>query len=105
MAANRLEELKKYLAEEPEDAFLQYAFAVELIAMDQHEDAYVHLKQLIEKQPDYLAAYYLAGKEGYLLNQSNEAKNIVLKGMELAKSKGNRHTAAELQGLLDEYEE
>lgn len=105
MANERLEELKKYLSEEPDDAFLQYAYAVELIALQRNKEAYALLKQLIEKQPDYLASYYLAGKEGFQLNELSEAGVLVRTGIELAKAKGNRHAMAELTSLLDEYEE
>lgn len=102
MANQRLDELKKMLAEDPGDAFLNYALAMELLSAGDKEKAFSHLMQLIESQPDYLPSYYQAGKLAFEYNHPS-AETIVTKGMTLARSKGNKHTLAELQGLLDEY--
>lgn len=102
MDNQRLTELRKMLAEDPGDAFLNYALAMEHLSTGDKKDAFSQLMQLIESQPDYLPAYYQAGKLAFEFNNPS-AESIVTKGIKLAQSKGNKHTLTELQGLLDEY--
>jgi hypothetical protein len=103
MSTERLEQLKKYLAEDPADPFLHYALAMEFISLEQHAKAFENLRQLIETHPDYLPSYYQCGKEGFHLSENSIAADIVNRGIALAKIKGNRHAEAELRSLLDEY--
>ncbi len=105
MTGKRLEELRKFLEEDPDDPFLKYALALEMIAMDQHEQACNELHALLEKHPDYLPAYYIVAKESLHLNQRETATSLLQQGIVLAKKLNNKHTLAELMGLLDELED
>ena len=51
-----------FLEEDPSDTFSRYALALEYLKADQPEDGMQQLQQLLNSQPDYLAAYYQLGK-------------------------------------------
>lgn len=104
MTGKRLEELRKFLEEDPDDPFLKYALALEMIAMNQHEQACKELIALLDKQPEYLPAYYIAAKESLHLNQREIATSLLQRGIALARKLDKNHTLSELMGLLDEME-
>lgn len=58
MSADRLSQLRKLLADEPEDAFLRYAIALELKRLDRTGEAIAQLEQLATDQPEHIATYY-----------------------------------------------
>jgi len=101
----RLEILKSYLKEDPSDSFLRYALALEYIAVGDHQNASQELEQLLNENPDYLPAYYMAGKSYEILKEIEKAKVYYRKGIELAKSLRNTHTLNELNAALEGLED
>ena len=101
----RLELLKRYLQEDPQDSFLRYALALEFISLNDHLMAYQQLAELLNEDPDYLAAYYMAGKSAEVLKKNNEAGLWYSKGIELARLQKNQHTLNELTAALNQFEE
>jgi len=99
--STRLELLKRYLQEDPSDSFLRYALALEFIALNDHQMAYEQLTKLLFDDPDYLAAYYMAGKSAEIIEKNNEAKNWYEKGMEVARTQKDQHTMNELSAALE----
>ena len=83
----RLELLKRYLLEDPSDCFLRYALALEFMSMNDFENAYEHLEKLLNDEPDYLAAYYMAGKSAEALGKNLQAISWYAKGIEVAVNK------------------
>jgi tetratricopeptide (TPR) repeat protein len=102
--STRLELLKRYLKEDPDDSFLQYALALEFIALNDHTKAYMELERLLLNDPGYLPAYYMAGKSCEVLTQFEKAKEWYSKGIELARMKKDMHTMGELSGALENLE-
>jgi predicted Zn-dependent protease len=100
----RIELLKRYLQEEPGDSFLQYALALEFIALNQHEKAYEQLTNLLFNNPEYLPAYYMAGKSAEALNKIDEAKKWFMLGIDSARIKNDRHTLNELTSAMEELD-
>src|SRR6187549_167719 len=99
--STRLELLKRYLQEDPSDNFLRYALAFEYMTMNKNEIAYEYIERLINDQPDYLAAYSLAGKLSEHFGNLSLAKTWYEKGIELAREQKNQHTLNELQESLN----
>ncbi len=99
--STRLELLKRYLQEDPSDSFLRYALALEFIALNDHLMAYEQLTKLLFDDPDYLAAYYMAGKTAEAIQKNDAAKNWYAKGIEVAKMQKDLHTMNELSAALD----
>jgi tetratricopeptide (TPR) repeat protein len=97
MSQARIKQLREYLKDDPEDAFLNYALALELLKMNELEEARTLLEQLRGNRPDYLATYYRLGKLYEDLKMKQAALTIYKDGIELARHAGERHTMAELQ--------
>ncbi|MEO6883971.1 MAG: tetratricopeptide repeat protein [Bacteroidia bacterium] len=91
----RIESLKKMLSENPEDDFLNYAFALEL-SKNNFSEALKILVNLLKKKPNYLATYFQLG-HFYEQNQEPEKAILIYKrGMEVAKIQKNQKTFSEL---------
>jgi len=101
----RLEQLQQMLAQEPNDAFLQYAIAIEYFSAGNFSKALECFNTLLKNNPDYLAAYYQTGKCLEELKQIEEAKVIYKKGVELAKKQDKQKTLNELNEALFLLEE
>ena len=96
----RLQQLQQMLAQEPDDVFLQYAMAIEYFSVNEFDKALVCLKDILEKNPDYLAAYYQTGKCYEELKQFENAKTIYQQGVELATKQQKTKTLNELKEAL-----
>ena len=101
---NRIEQLEIFLLETPNDAFLNYALATEYVSMGDDEKAEFIFRDLLEKNPDYVATYYHLGKLLERKQQKNEAMDTYRIGIEKAKAKGEQHSLSELQSALLELE-
>lgn len=99
--STRLELLKRYMIEDPEDSFLRYAIALELIAVNNYSEAYNYLEKLLIDDAEYLAAYYQAGKTAEALGQKEKAQNWYIAGIEVARRQNDRHTLQELEMALE----
>jgi len=96
----RLQKLQQMLVQEPDDVFLYYAIAIEYFSINDFDKALGCLKDILEKNPDYLAAYYQTGKCYEELKQFEEAKSIYQKGVELAIKQQKTKTLNELREAL-----
>ncbi len=97
MTLTRLDQLKNFLDQEPNDAFLKYAIATEYLSLG-HKDKTLRLfEELLIEHPSYLGTYYHLGKLYELFAKKSEAETTYLKGIEVAKGQNNRHALNELQ--------
>lgn len=103
--STRLELIKRYLQEEPSDSFLRYALALEFIGLNMPKDAYEHLERLLEDDPDYLPAYYMAGKTAEATGENILAIKWYSKGILVAGIQKDQHTLNELTAALNVLEE
>ena len=97
MSTNRIELLLQYLKDDPDDAFTLYALALEYIKTEDFVQAEIFFSTLVNKHPDYLAAYYHFGKLSEKMSGDQKAIELYLKGIDLAKKQNNNHTLAELK--------
>ena len=98
--SSRLQQLYEMLKAEPDDAFLNYALAVEFENEGKIDDAIAHLQKMIKSHPDYLAIYYKLGKLFEDQQKFNEAKASYLLGKELAIKHNNKKTLNEIEEAL-----
>ena len=101
MNNTRIELLKQYIKEEPDDPFNIYALANEYITNDPTK-ALEYFELLLEKHPEYLGTYYQAGKLYQSFNKLEEAKAIFESGITLAIKQVNSKTLNELRAALNE---
>ncbi|MHB1922882.1 MAG: hypothetical protein ACYCOO_11675 [Chitinophagaceae bacterium] len=88
----------------PDDSFLTYALALEYLKLAKEKEAQILLERLAESDPGYLGTYYQLGKILEKRGELEEAKNIYLRGMGIARAGGELHTLQELQSAMEELE-
>lgn len=105
---SRLELLLEYYREDPNDPFNIYALAMEYLGNDPSKALY-YFEGLLKWHPNYLPAYYQAGKLYGELEQFGKALETYGLGKALADALGETRTLEELKraerALRDEMEE
>ena len=101
---NRIEKLESFLRDSPNDSFLKHALALEYIKLGDDSKAKDLFTGLLTADPGYVGSYYHLGK--LLERTGNKADAITTyeKGILIAGKAGDRHSASELQGALDELQ-
>lgn len=96
----RFRQLSEWAAESPQDPFLQYSLAMEY---EKHypEKAWAQYQKVLKTFPDYLPAYYMAGKCLEKREAYEEAVAVYLKGIQLAEELQELKTMRELKAALD----
>lgn len=93
--------LERSLAEDPADTFLRYGLAVQCLRDGDVEEGRDRLLSLIADHPtDQVAAYQQLGQSYLETGDSKRAIETLRQGVELARSRGDSHAAAEMEGLL-----
>jgi tetratricopeptide (TPR) repeat protein len=98
----RIEQLKKFLLESPNDSFLKHALALEYVKLGDDLTARNLFEELLAAEPDYVGSYYHLGKLFERIGDNDKAIEWYEKGMQVAKEKGEQHAYGELRGALEE---
>ena len=101
MSAERLEQLRALLAEEPNDPFLRYAIALELKRAGRMEEAAADLERLIREDPKYIACYYQLALLYADLGRADDALRACDAGALQCLVTGDRKARTELMQLKD----
>jgi tetratricopeptide (TPR) repeat protein len=101
MNLGRIELLKSYFEEAPDDPFNAYALALEYVGIDP-EQANEYFQMLLTKHETYLPTYYQAGKFYQDTGKTKEAIKIIEKGIELAEKQRDTKTTRELRNMINE---
>lgn len=101
MSTSRLELIQQMLAQKPNDTFLLYGLANEYKNANHLAKAIEIYGQLLEGNPDYVAAYYHCGQAHEKAGNEEAAAAIYEKGMEVARRLGDAHALSELQAARD----
>lgn len=96
MSATRIQLLKSYIEEEPNDPFNHYALACEYLNGNKQE-ALQLFEKLLAEHPNYLATYYQAAQLLVEFEEEERALIVYKKGIEVAVSQNNQKTLRELQ--------
>ncbi len=99
---DRIAALTEILTENPEDAFARYGLAMEYSKAGQIEQAIQEYKTLIEKNPDYTPAYFMAAQMLAGASRVAEAKRWLVDGISSASRTGNAHAQSEMTAMLEE---
>ena len=101
----RLQQLEEMLRNEPNDAFLNYALALEFAKINQVEKAIDIIEIILGRDENYLGAYYQLGKFYEQNLQPEKAVEIYQRGIEIARKFNNKKTLEELNIALQILED
>lgn len=97
---SRREKLERLLESSPDDAFLRYALALECVSAGEVEEGIRGLEQVIERDPDYVAAYFQLGQLLAQRDQLPSAREILKTGIGVARKVRDAHAESEMSGFL-----
>ncbi len=96
----RLDQLQQLLAAEPTDAFLRYGVAMELAKLDRFAESLDQFNQLLQQHPNYVPAYFMAGRTCEQNADIPAAKIFYTRGIAVANATGDSHAAGEIASAL-----
>ncbi|UII25212.1 tetratricopeptide repeat protein [Fulvivirga maritima] len=102
MNSPRINQLLKFLKEDPNDPFTLYALATEYRNSD-IQKALEYYDILLSQHPDYLPTYYHAANLFIDLEEHDRAESTFEKGIELAKAQNNSLLLRELQNAYNNF--
>lgn len=100
MATNRLDVLKQMLAQDPNNTFARYGFAMELSKSGGLKEAVAEFKSLLAIDGSYVAAYYHCGQALEKMGDVEGARAIYEQGIAASSKKGDMHTLGEIEAAL-----
>jgi Flp pilus assembly protein TadD len=98
---SRTEQIRKLLAKEPTDPFLNFSLAMEFQAAGQTDEALQQFDRTIEVAPTYLAAFVRKGELLITSRRFDDARTAIEQGLALARTAKDDHMAENLQHMLD----
>ncbi|HSZ64486.1 MAG TPA: tetratricopeptide repeat protein [Terriglobales bacterium] len=99
---DRIAMLSEIVAANPADSFARYGLAMEYSKAGRIEQAVAEFKTLIEKNPDYTPAYFMAAQALANASRVDEAKRWLVDGISSARRTGNNHAQSEMTAMLEE---
>jgi thioredoxin-like negative regulator of GroEL len=97
---SRREKIEAMLAEDPGDTFLRYSLAMELDKEGDHDASLAKFAELTRDSPPYVPAFFMAGQQLVRIGRSDEARAILVSGIEAARAQYDMHAAGEMSEFL-----
>ncbi len=97
---NRIEQLKQFIEEDPDDAFTRFALAREYLKAGRAEEALALFEGLVQRDPGYTGTYYHLGKLYERLGRAGDAAAAYRQGIEQARAQRAQKDLSELQDAL-----
>lgn len=99
---DRIATFKSFIERSPADPFPRYGLAMEHKGRGELAEAWAAFAELLERFPDYVPTYLMAGGTLAALGRRDEAADVYRRGREAAARKGDAHAARELEAALAE---
>jgi hypothetical protein len=99
---DRIATFKSFIARAPADPFPRYGLAMEYKTRGELAEAWTAFSELLERFPDYVATYLMAGGTLAGLGRKDEAAAVYRRGIEAAVRNGDHHARGELETALGE---
>jgi tetratricopeptide (TPR) repeat protein len=99
---DRIATFKSFISRAPADPFPRYGLAMEHKGQGQLAEAWAVFSELLEKFPDYVPTYLMAGGTLVALSRRDEAMEVYRRGIEVAGRRGDSHAKNELASALAE---
>ena len=98
---SKREKLQEMLKSDPDDVFLHYALAMTYVSDGDSAKALSGLQDVIDRNPDYVAAYFQKGQTLAREGRTDAAREVLARGIEAARRVGDSHAEAEMTGFLE----
>lgn len=98
----RIEKLKVFLKDSPDDCFLNHALALEYVKKEDDMAARQYFEKNLSHDPSYVATYYHLGKLLERIGANDQAISIYEKGMQITKAANDMHSYSELQAAYED---
>jgi len=99
---DRVAMLTEILQQNPGDEFARYGLAMEYSKAGDVEKALSEFQQLLDANPNYTAAYFMAAQTLAKAERVEEARKMLADGIASALRTGNKHAQAEMEAMLEE---
>jgi tetratricopeptide (TPR) repeat protein len=100
MSTDRVAALEGLLAQDPNNSFVRYGLAQAYAGLGRLEDAVRLYRELIQRDGNYVAAFYHAGQTLEKLGRAAEARAIYEDGIAVCERTGDMHTRSEMEAAL-----
>lgn len=97
---SRKERIEAMLVDDPQDSFLRYGLAMELIKEDAIDRALELFAGLMSDSPPYVPAFLMAAQQWVQLEKIEQARGVLREGIEAARVQNESHAAGEMADLL-----
>ena len=101
MNEERIRQFEEVLAMDPEDPMVLYGLAQLLADADRQAEAIPHLQEALRVKSDYSVCYHLLGLCLEETGDLENAKDVYLRGFDVAKEQGDLHVANQIQERIN----
>ena len=98
----RIDKLRKFLEDSPNDSFLQHALALEYIKIGNEPAARVLFETILQRDPKYIGSYYHLAKLLERTGATAEAIKVYEQGLSASRQAGDNHAYNELQAAYED---
>jgi Flp pilus assembly protein TadD len=102
MAPDRLGTLMTMLEQDPADTFCLYGIAQEHAKAERLDEAVRWFERLLEVEPSHAYAHFHLAKVLERAGRTDQATDVLRRGLDAARRSGDAKAANELAGYLDE---
>ena len=102
MPDNRFEMLAGILQRDPNNLLARYGLAMEYTQQGNADEALEHFRAIMASHPDYVAAYYQAGRTLQKMGDLERAREVFQQGIAACNRVGDLHARSELEAALGE---
>ena len=100
---SRIEQLKQFTLEDPQDAFNWYALALEYKKSDVGKAIEI-FSRLLTDHREYIPTYYHLGRLYQEAGRNEEAHQVFVQGVEEARKQGDHKTLHELLAAIEDLD-
>jgi Tfp pilus assembly protein PilF len=98
----KIERLKSFLVNSPQDPFLKHALALEYVKLGRDNLARELFLEILTQDPAYIGSYYHLGRLLERAGESAHAQSWYEKGMVASKKAGDLHSYHELHAAYED---
>src|SRR5579863_2791340 len=96
--------LEEFVAKKPDDAFSRYGLAMECMNSGDTAAADQQFRELLTRNADYVPAYLMYAQLLSRETRIDDARKILVDGINKASQKGDQHARSEMESLLAEMQ-